>query len=330
MKHTNQNAATSAPPFFAELTKLGSIKASNIQQTSDGFFAVTKPIADLLIDRGITSLLSGQGQMLECNRFFDDWYLYALSQNAEYAYGLFKMREQEYEAEIGVRADGDTPGVTISFISFDTETLMNCLLDPSPSSQQTLEQELNRVVASRGQRHHPALKAYFKCFEAQGAYLIAHLYVRKIAASTQNGFIPVPKCYAALCKKCSTANFSHGDARLPQFIASNNEEAGYAICDGEKIFIQDPSCLSVHEQLAILATHTANVSFHSFAAEVCFHARLLNRFARLPIPFIGRSVYDSAIRADMTIDENELVGPTPYYRFNSRLLRKQRKYHGSV
>lgn len=313
-----------------ELTQRGYITVSNVQHTPDGFCAVTKSIAAMLIDQGIPALRSFQGRVLECRYFFDDWYLYALPGKVGTVYGLFKMREQEYDAENGITADGDTPGVTISFIEFDTDTLMNCLSDPTTSNQQSLEKEINRVVASWGQRHHPAIKDYFKRSETQGAYLVAKLYVRKIAFLAQDGCITVPKHYAALCREYSASKFSHRNARIPAFIASNNDEAGYAVCNGEKIFIHDPNSLSAHEELAILATHTANVSFNSFAAEVCFHAKFLTGLARIPIPFLGRSVYDSAIRADMTIDEGELVGPTPYYRLGSKLLKSQRKFHDDM
>lgn len=325
-----KTALADVPAFFQELARQGSIAASDVQCTSDGFFAVTKSIADMLIDRGIPSLQSVQGRTLECDRFFDDWYLYALSQAGASVYGLFKMREQEYDAENGIVADGDAPGVTVSFIAFDTDTLMNCFGDPVPANQKALEEELNRVVASRGQRHNPAIKEYFKRAEAQGPYLVAELYVRKIASYAQDGCIPVPKRYAALCQAYRAARFPKRNGRLPQFIAANNEAAGHPVCSGEKIFIQNPACLSIHEKHAILATHTANVSFNSFAAEVCFHARFLTWFAKLPIPFIGHSVYDSAIRADMTIDEGEMVGPTPYYRLGSRTLRQQRKFHEDI
>lgn len=310
-----------------ELTQQGSIAVSDVLRTPDGFCAVTKSIAALLIDRGIQALHSFQGTMLECRYFFDDWHLYALPDKPGTVYGLFKMREQEYDAENGITADGDTPGVTISFIAFDTDALMNCLSDPTVANQQVLENEINRVVASRGQRHHPAIRDYFKRSESQGAYLVAKLYVRKIAFLAQDGYIPVSKYYAALFQAYNAIKFSHRTGRLPAFIASNNEAAGYTVCDGEKIFIQDPSSLSSYEERAILATHTANVSFNSFAAEVCFHARFLTGLARIPIPFLGRSVYDSAIRADMTIDEGELVGPTPYYRLGSKLVKNQRKFH---
>lgn len=321
---------TSIPPVFQALIRQGAIAPGDVKCTSDGFFAVTKSMADLLMDQGISSLRSMQGRTLDCDKFFDDWYLYALSQSVTPVCGLFKMREQEYDAENGIKADGDAPGVTISFIAFDLSPLLNCLTAPTPSNQQALEQELNRVVASRGQRHHPAIKDYFKRAEAQGPYLVADLYTQKIAALAQNGSIAVPRRYAALVRELRAAKFSGRKGRLPTFLAANNEEAGYPVCDGERIFIRDPDCLSVYEQHAILATHTANVSFNSFAAEVCFHARFLTKLARIPIPIIGRSIYDSAIRADMTIDEGELVGPTPYYRLGGRLLRQQRKFHKDI
>ena len=82
-----------------------------------------------------------------------------------------------------------------------------------------------------------------------------------------------------------------------------------------------------YEKLAILATHTADVSFPSFAAEVQYHARFLTPLARIPIPFLGRSLYDSAIRADMTIDDCELEGPAPFHNLNSRWVRRQAQCH---
>lgn len=207
---TTKSTAASVPPLFQELTQQGSIAAGDVQCTSDGFFAVTKSIADILIGQGICSLQSVQGQILECDHFFDDWHLYALPQGAASVYGLFKMREQEYDAENGVTADGDTPGVTISFIAFRMDALMHCLSDPTTPNQTALEQELNRVVASRGQRHHPAMKDYFKRSQAQGPYLVADLYVSKIASLAQSGSFPVPKCYAARCRELSTAKFPEG------------------------------------------------------------------------------------------------------------------------
>ena len=62
-------------------------------------------------------------------------------------YSLLKLREQEYDAEDGAPADGDTPGVTISFISFNCEILTRCLSYPTDENRKKLNSEINRVVA---------------------------------------------------------------------------------------------------------------------------------------------------------------------------------------
>lgn len=320
---------TALPSPFRRLIHQGCFAAGDVERTSDGFQAVTKSVADILIGQGITTFPNDRDQERDCDKFFDDWHLYAVPWHSGHVCGLFKLREQEYDAENGLIADGDTPGVTISFIAFDTSCLEKCISDPTPSNRKALNKEINRVVADRGQTHHKALKDYFNRPEAEGAYLVAELYVRHIASFARDGFVSVPKHYAALYRKSISAKASGRKARLPRFIAANNEAAGYTVCDHEKICIRDPGCLSVYEKQAILATHTANVSFHSFAAEVRYHARFLVWYAKIPIPVLGRSVYASAVRADMTIDDTEFEGPAPFYRLNSRWVRQQRKYHKS-
>lgn len=311
------------PSFFRELASQGYVGGGDIQCTADGFYAVTKSLADILIGQGITTFPNSQDEERDCDKFFDDWYLYAVPGNV---YSLFKMREQEYDAENGLIADADTPGVTVSFIAFHTEALAKCLFSPVSANRKALNQEINRVVADRGQRHHKALKAYFNRPQAEGPYWIAEAYVRFLAGLTRDGCIAVPKRYASLSRQAA-ARPSRKAGRLPAFIAANNEAAGYTVCDQETIFIRDPGRLSVYEKNALLATHTADVSFHSFAAEVRYHARFLVWYARIPLPFLGRSVYDSAIRADLTIAESELEGPAPFHNLNSKWVRQQQKYH---
>lgn len=315
------------PPFFQELACCGCLTEDDVRHTSDGLYAATKSIADILIGKGITTFPNAQDQERDCDKFFDDWYLYAVSMGSGYAYSLFKMREQEHNAENGEIADGDTPGVTVSFIAFETAILAKCIAEPVASKRKALNLEINRVVAHRGQRHEKALKAYFNRPQAQGPYLIAELYVAHIAGFAQNGYIAVPKDYASLYREAAASKTARKRGRLPRFIDANNEAAGGTVCDHEKIYIRDPKTLSVFEKRAILATHTADVSFHAFAAEVQYHARFLVWYAKIPIPFLGRSVYDSAIRADMTIAETELEGPAPFHDPNSRWVRRQRKYH---
>ena len=298
---------------------LGCLGEAEIYTASDGFCAATATIADILAHRDITAVPGSRGNQLDCRLFFDDWYLYAVSDGVDCTYSLFKMREQEYDAKLGRTADGDTPGVTVPFISMRTEILQECLQDPTPENRIRLNEEINRVVAYRGQRHNETLKQYFSRTEAQGPYLIAKLYTGYIASLAENGCISVPERYACDYRKQGARG------RVPRFIEENNRNAGRVICDHKKIYICDPLCPTEQERLAILATHTGNTSCFSFAAEVQFHARFLTRWAKIPIPIIGRSPYASAIRADMSIGDAEFAGPTPYYRSGSRLVQKQ--YH---
>ena len=322
-------APQQTPDFFRELTAAGSLTADAIFRTADGFCAAAVSLADILTGRGIVTVPDSQDQALACDRFFDDWYLYAVPGADGPVYSLFKMREQEHDAENGALADGDTPGVTVSFIAFDTAVLHRCLTAPDYANRKAVNREINRVVAHRGQRHHAALKAYFLRPEAEGAYLIAELYVRFLAGLAQDHALPVPEAYAAQYRAGRAAGASRKAERLPRFLDENNAAAGYTVCDHAMIRIRDAAHLSVHEKYALLATHTADTSFHAFAAEVRFHARFLTWYARIPIPFLGKSVYASAIRADLTIDETELEGPTPYHNPRSRWIRQQERCHGA-
>ena len=307
------------PKLFGRLADLRCLSEDEICGTSDGFCASTATVAEILARQGITTVPDSQGELLECGLFFDDWHLYAVSDSVDCTYGLFKMREQEYDAKLGWNADGDTPGVTVSFIPLQTNVLIDCLLDPTPQNRMSLNEEINRVVAYGGQRHNERLKRYFIRTEAQGPYLIAKLYTGYIASLAENGCILIPERYACDYRKQGARG------RVPRFIEENNRYAESVICDHERIYVGDPLHPTERERLAILATHTGNTSFFSFAAEVQFHARFLTRWAKIPIPIIGRSPYASAIRADMSIGDAEFAGPTPYYRPDSRIVQKQ--YH---
>jgi len=78
--------------------------------------------------------------------------------------------------------------------------------------------------------------------------------------------------------------------------------------------------------LAILATHTGNVSYHSFAAEIRYHAMFLKKWMKIRLPLAG-SPYASAVRADMSIGDKEFQGPTPYYDLSGALVLKQIEFH---
>ena len=128
------------PELFVWLMELGCFGEENIYTTSDGFCVAAVTIADILAHRDITTVPGSSGIQLACRLFFDDWYLYAVTEADDCTYSLFKMREQEYDAAQGLCADGDIPGVTIPFIALRTEILLDCLDDPSPENRMRLLQ----------------------------------------------------------------------------------------------------------------------------------------------------------------------------------------------
>jgi hypothetical protein len=99
------------------------------------------------------------------------------------------------------------------------------------------------------------------------------------------------------------------------------------VCDHEKIYFENAETPTDYERAAILATHTGNTSIYSVAAEVEYHARYLTGLAKIKIPFFKKSVYDSAIRADMTIGDVERIRPASYYRENSKIVQRHYQLH---
>lgn len=315
------------PYIFDVLLSDKCIDKLHVINTDDGFFMVNKALSDILLSKDILDFLDSSGERLTCNKFFDDWFLYAVFNEEDYVYGLLKLREQEYDAKDTSPADGDVPGVTISFVPFDCGVLLECLKFSSDENRSKLNTEINRVVAYKGQRHHKTIKKYFKNPLSDGAYLVAKTYTEHIALSATDGYVKVPEHYKEILQQSVSYKSSRKLARLPRFIDELNKLAGYVVCDNEKIYIKNHKKPARYEALAILATHTGNVSEFSFAAEVEYHARYLTHIAKIKIPFFGRSVYDSAVRADMSVCDTEFEGYAPFYNLNSEIVKRQYALH---
>lgn len=190
-------------------------------------------------------------------------YLYGVPARGEHVYGVFTMSPQE----------SLEPGVCISFAQLDGQTMQ---LSAAPSK---------------------AIKAYFSRPQAQGAYLIARLYVEYIASGERH--IQLPYFYKNI--------YHGGNYRIPRFVEINNEDAIHTVCDQETIYIRDLADVSGFEKLAILATHTGCTSFHSFAAGVQYHAR----------PF-GKG---SAAKLTASCET------APYHSADSKWVKSQKKHH---
>lgn len=277
------------------------LESGELIYAQDGFGLVTVPVSRLLERAGIRELPAQAGGTLPARLYYDDWHLYCLPRGR---WGLVKLREQEHDG-----GDSDDPGVTVSFIGFDLPVLARCLEATTPEHCASLRKELHRVTAQRGQRHSTDLKAYFLDPRAQGPYLIAGAYVRKLRACAGDGPLPIPRNCAALLK-------TPGGKRLARFLQENNTRAGRTIFDGSHLHLE----AAPWDALALLATHTGNTSAHSFAAEIRFHAAFLTM---PPLPFL----YASALRADMGIHPKEWLLLCPYYRESSHWVRSQKRHH---
>ena len=135
------------PNNFRRLQEAGCLEASDIMNTRDGFYFAFRSLSDMLARKDILDFPDSEGKRLPCSSFFDDWFLYAVPERTEYVYSLLKFREQEHDMDKDMPADGDTPGVTVCFISFAFSVLQECLENPSDANRQKLNTEINRVVA---------------------------------------------------------------------------------------------------------------------------------------------------------------------------------------
>ena len=315
------------PDYYSRLIADDLISEKNIEKTDDGFFCLNKSVSDILAEKDIYTFPASSGKELKCENYYDDWYIYAIKNEEGFVYSLFKLREQEYDMFAGERADYDAPGVTVCFIPYDVNTLLKCIDEPTNKNRTAMSDEINRVVARRSQKHHPTIKKYFCKTESKAPYLIAELYIRHILSFTHKGFIIVPQKYEEIYSESLLQPAGSKLKRLPDFINRNNIDAGRVVCDHDKIYINYPNAPDCFEKLAILATHTADTSFNQFAAEVQYHAQFLNSMARVKLPFMG-SIYESAVRADLSIDDREFEGNAPYHRSDGKLIKKHMAIHG--
>ena len=70
--------------FFQRLLADKSIAQADILKTADGFFMVNKSVSDILREKNILYFLDSAGERLTCDRFFDDWFLYAAAKDGAY------------------------------------------------------------------------------------------------------------------------------------------------------------------------------------------------------------------------------------------------------
>ena len=314
-----------APSKFTKLKKLSYITNSEYMGTDDGFFLSTKSVGDILHRNGITAFKGNNNDDLPVTSYLDDWYIFAINYNGESDYGLLKLREQESDADSN--ADGDEPGVTVSFISFDIDAMFNCIANPTAENKKLLWEDVIKYTVESKENlvHSNTITGYFADPTKDAAYLIAEQYCSLIARLSNDGsnHIAAPDAFNAL---------EHSrKSRLNNGLADINQAAGRTVFDAENKRLQlvnSYNNLDKFERQAILTTHTANVNINSFAAEIVFHADKTIEFSEHK----NSKAYLAAVRADMTVSARsfyDLTGITePYYNLDSDYVKKQVQYHG--
>lgn len=329
------------PSLFCSLINNNTIDADKVELTDDGFFLITAPMSTILENKDISHLPVNSDYTAEWNvhNYFDDWYLFAVKNDTSVSYGLYKMREQEFDSY-----DGNDPGVTISFIGLDSTILTNCLNNDTDSNKYALYQALTKVTGPGSYESDDIITGYFANTSSDGAYLIAEKSVYFFANRVSGNIISASDNLVSVFEEIAQTDellnnaFLDNDTRLvllqkkadlqriPDALEAINNAAGTTIFDFNDytITVQNKNSLTLYEKQAILACFTADVTFNSFAAEVEFHAEAVDDWKK-----VFDKWYDAAIRADMSVGEEYESGfYDVYYDLDSSIVNAQAAAHG--
>jgi len=295
------------------------LEAADWLCTPDGFRLCRVPLSVLLHRLSISDTGISPINPRDVDSYFDDWHLYSVG-NGNPHYSLIKLREQEHDFVPGF-ADRDDPAVTVSFQPFPIKALE---LLPRGADLGCAEMryfvECFRDVTERFTvPHDSVLQRYFSDPASEAGYLIAETYIKKLLALNPDGHIPLPDKFFPVSKR-----LLDGIQRLT---------AGSDIFNPKRRCLQiaDPAAPTLAEQQTILAVHTCNLSYNSFAAEIQFHADALVNGLRY-LPYVGKQYwYRSAVRADMQLERKSALYEhllCPYYNRNSSLMKRQMALHG--
>ncbi len=305
------------------------VSKDDFECTDDGLVVCKKSFAEIFADANIedTSLIENNDS--DVATYYDDQYLFGVKgDDGKYTYGAICMREYENDKSTG-KADGDNSGVAISFVELDINKFDSALgLGPdwkNTDEGQRIMKEFtdnfdNVTNPDRNQKYSEVLQKYFSRLESKGSYLIADIFIKKIAQTADsNNEIKLP------------VKFSTNNTRIVDRLKELNEESGRTIYDEEKgcLIISNPDELTEYEKLAILAAYTGDISENMFAAEVKFHSDACADWRSILPKIGGLDWYGSAIKADMQIGEEKESGYyDEYYDPNNKMVTDQAKVHG--
>ena len=341
-KDNQDNTPNNYPSVLVDYINNDIVDMNYTEETDDDFVICKTPLSEILSSCGVNNL-TDNGTIYPVNGYYDDWYIMALNRNGKATYGLYKMREQEYDSD-----DNNDPGVTISFVEFDISKL-NDVIYHNTSDTSDLFNEIQKVVQVPDAPYSSELQSYFVDVNSDAPYLIAEAYVDKIANSYSISSIPFPthlndiydeidnidgqidSIMISLIPGAQTIatlySQRQGLSRVPNALTDCNINFGSIIADknNKVIKISSSKNLDYNEKRAILSAYTADTSFNMFAAEVQAHADYLDDGLLSSID----KWYSSALRADMAIgEEYESGGFDSYYNPHNIRVVAQANVHG--
>ena len=344
------------PSFFNALIDNGDASYHQFNNTDDGFFMCTQSLAAIFLKNGITDIpeVDEPTKRMDVARYYDDWYIFCVKDGSHDSYGVYRMREQEFdydENNDGTQdGDSDDPGATVSFAEFDISILNCALADPTDINLNNLSLLLDSAISDLQAEFDDAIVGYFVRTESDAPYLIAEEYVRMIANTMEGNELAVPlpviRFYEDIERlEQQMKDYSYDPSvivyyyqqiearrRVLDSLLLINEEAGHTIYDEATytIYIQDPANLSYHEKQVLLLSHCGNVTFNSFAAEIEFHAdALLDWMAKYNDCPVFDDWYHSAIRSEMGVGEDSDSGfYDDYFDLESDMVQAQAREHG--
>ncbi len=332
--------------FVNQLIEEGIITMKDdISTTDDGFLMVNVSLEEILEKNDIEKIAGYDKDGKNCNyesSELDDWYIYSVKNGDGFTHSILKLREAE---------DNNTiVGAAIPFMKFDTDKFQAFV--KQGKGEKELYTHLYNLIHGQNEKPSENIKNYFKSNKSKAPYLIADKYVEKIVKSADGKKIPFSKKYY---EEIAIANqvkkhIEHTEKgyyyrgvqhdindfkremndhlRVYNDGQKINEKAGKIIVEQDGINIADPDNLTKYEKQAILNAYSGNASYNSFAAEIVYHAAMLDTPILNGIP----KVYRSSIKSDMAVGEEAVntfgITLDKYHYLDNSSVKIQAEIHG--
>lgn len=216
-----------------------------------------------------------------------DWYLYSVETDEDTVFSLIKLRD--------TTGYNTTPSVSVPFIELDIDQMQTY---SNSDNLALLDAEFDNIIYAENAKTNHVLSSYFERPESDALYVIPQIYVRLVIQNEcidQNTHIinmtrEVSSKYAlATLEKYQVGN-SAGNPEIYDDNGTNDKSDDY-------IVIADLYNPTLAEQECILAMHSGNPSFDSFAAEIVYHAKYADNVL----------VHTHTVKADLNAGDKQLI-----------------------